>query len=207
MVADDDWIDGPSMAGRLVRLEPLTTTHRAGLIDAAAEDRASFGFTSVPDGVGGVADYVDDLLERRRRGEAVPFAQVAVTDGRVVGATRYLDIRRWPGRSRVYAVEIGGTWLAPSAQGTGINTEAKLLLLTRAFERGSVGRVDFKTDARNARSRAAIAALGATFEGVLRHWQPSHVAGEEGQLRDSALYSISDADWPRIRARLEQRLS
>jgi len=206
MATEDDWIDGLSMAGRLVRLEPLTTTHWAGLVDAAAEDRASFGFTSVPDGAGGVVAYVDDLLERQRRGEAVPFAQVAVADGRVVGATRYLDIRRWPGRSSVYGVEIGGTWLAPSSQGTGINTEAKLLLLTQAFERGGVERVDFKTDARNARSRAAIAALGATFEGVLHRWQPSHVDGEGGQLRDSALYSIIDVDWPQIRARLEQRL-
>ena len=105
-----------------------------------------------------------------------------------------------------YAVEIGGTWLAASAQRTGINIEAKLLLLTHAFDTWSVGRVDFKTDARNERSRGAIAALGATFEGILRNWQPSHAPGEEGRLRDSAMYSITAVEWPAVRSHLNERL-
>jgi RimJ/RimL family protein N-acetyltransferase len=99
-------------------------------------------------------------------------------------------------------VEIGGTFLAASAQRTGINTEAKLLLLEHAFDVLGVGRVDLKTDARNDRSRNAMLRIGATFEGVLRNWQPSLVPGEEGLLRDSALYSITDREWPEVREHL-----
>jgi RimJ/RimL family protein N-acetyltransferase len=105
-----------------------------------------------------------------------------------------------------YAVEIGGTWLAASAQRTGVNVEAKLLLLDQAFERWRVGRVDFKTDARNLRSRTAILALGARFEGVLANWQPSQAPGEEAALRDSALYAILATDWPDVRGALVARL-
>jgi RimJ/RimL family protein N-acetyltransferase len=105
-----------------------------------------------------------------------------------------------------YAVEIGGTWLATSAQRSGINTEAKLLLLDYAFETWHVGRVDLKTDARNDRSRNAILRIGASFEGVLRHWQPSLVEGEEGTLRDSAMFSIVDSEWPSVRERLTSLL-
>ena len=129
-----------------------------------------------------------------------------MADERVVGCTRFLTIRRRSRDSAPFAVEIGGTWLSASAQRTGVNVEAKLLLLAHAFDAWGVGRVDFKTDARNAPSRAAIAALGATFEGVLRNWQPSHVPGEEALLRDSAMYAVTDADWPAVRARLEARL-
>jgi RimJ/RimL family protein N-acetyltransferase len=132
--------------------------------------------------------------------------QVRLLDDQAVGVTRFLTFRARHDSLMPYAVEIGGTWLAASAQRTGINAEAKLLLLTHAFETWKVGRVDFKTDARNGRSRAAISALGATFEGVLRHWQPSHVAGEEGQLRDSAVYSILDSEWPTVRRGLLARL-
>jgi RimJ/RimL family protein N-acetyltransferase len=120
--------------------------------------------------------------------------------------TRYMSIRRREGEEIPYAVEIGGTWLCASAQRTGINTEAKLILLAHAFEVWGVGRVDFKTDARNERSRRAIERLGATFEGVLRHWQPSLVSGEETQLRNSAMYSILDTEWPRVSADLRSRL-
>jgi RimJ/RimL family protein N-acetyltransferase len=140
-------------------------------------------------------------------GEDIAFVQIRVADDRVVGCTRFLTIRRRQGDAHPYAVEIGGTWLSASAQRSGVNTEAKLLLLTHAFDGWGVGRVDFKTDARNERSRNAIAALGATLEGVLRNWQPSHARGEDGRLRDSAIYSITDAEWPAVRARLEARLA
>jgi RimJ/RimL family protein N-acetyltransferase len=103
-------------------------------------------------------------------------------------------------------VEIGWTWLAASAQGTGINTDAKLLLLRHAFETLGVARVDLKTDARNHRSRRAIEGLGATFEGVLRRWSPSWTPGEEGRLRDSAMYSFIDVEWPDREDRLRRRL-
>ena len=196
----------PTLSGNHVRLAPLERGYAAALADAANEDRSSYGFTLVPDDEASMSRYIDDLLAQWRDGEAVPFVQLDATRGRPVGVTRYLTLR-WRGGSEVpFAVEIGGTWLAGSAQRSAINTEAKLLLLTHAFDSWRVGRVDFKTDARNARSRTAISRLGATFEGVLRHWQPSYVAGEAGALRDSAMYSVLDDEWPVVRARLEGQL-
>ena len=198
--------DAGPLTGRLVRLEALGQEHLEGLSASSAEDRSTFGFTTVPHGAEQTGEYVKDLLSARARGDTLPFAQVRMDDGRAVGVTRYLSFRFREGDGLLYAVEIGGTWLAPSAQGTGINIEAKLLLLGHAFEAWRVGRVDLKTDARNERSRAAIAALGATFEGVLRGWQPSLVEGEEGRLRDSAIYSIVDGEWPEICRSLARRL-
>jgi RimJ/RimL family protein N-acetyltransferase len=136
-----------------------------------------------------------------------PYAQVQISSGRAVGATAYWNPRLWPGRQELCAVEIGFTWLAASAQGTGINPEAKLLLFRHAFEAWRVVRVDLKTDARNMRSRAAIEALGARFEGVLRNWSQSWAPGEDGQLRDSAIYSVIASEWPECRRRLEERLA
>jgi RimJ/RimL family protein N-acetyltransferase len=194
------------LEGTLVRLEPLAQEHAAALAAVAHEDRATYGFTVVPDTTDAMAAYVADLLTAADAGEDVPFAQVRASDGRPVGVTRFLAIRRWPDTGLPYAVEIGGTWLAASAQRTGINVEAKLLLLTHAFERWCVGRVDLKTDARNDRSRTAILALGARFEAVLHGWQPSQVAGEEGRLRDTAMYAIVVSDWPAVRDGLAARL-
>ncbi len=111
-------------------------------------------------------------------------------------------MRHYFGRAEPDAVEIGGTWLAASAQRSGINTDAKRLMLTHAFETWRVQRVDLKTDARNDRSRAAIERIGGRLDGVMRNWQPSLVPGEEGQPRDSAMYSIVPSEWPDVRARL-----
>jgi RimJ/RimL family protein N-acetyltransferase len=202
-----DALTVPTLVGRRVRLEPLGVDHLPGLDDAAGLDRSSFGFTTVPLPGEPMAEYVSALLGARDQGETIPFAQVSTTDGRAVGVTRYLTLRRRPLADLPYAVEIGGTWLGKTAQGTGLNREAKLLLLTHAFETWRLGRVDFKTDARNGQSRAAIAALGATFEAVLRNWQESHAEGEDGMLRDSAMFSITDADWPRVRVGLEAQLA
>jgi N-acetyltransferase len=137
----------------------------------------------------------------------IPFAQVRQADGRAVGCTAYWDQRLWPGRDDLRAIEVGFTWLSASAQGTGINTEAKLLLLSHAFDSLGVARVDIKTDARNVRSRRAIEALGATFEGVLRSWSMSWAPGEEGRLRDSAMYSVIAQEWDAVRTRLTARLA
>lgn len=166
--------------------------------------RQTYGYTEVPEGEPAMRAYVAALLQAHAAGEAVPFAQVAVPDGRVLGATRFMTLRRRPGEDVPFAVEIGGTWLTHPVQRTGVNRQAKLLLLAHAFDRWGVGRVDFKTDARNARSRAALTALGAALEGVLRSWQPSLVAGERDRLRDSALYSIIADEWPSVRAALER---
>jgi RimJ/RimL family protein N-acetyltransferase len=199
-------VEPPILDGRLVRLEPLTLGHVDALVAAAGENRETYSFTSVPEGRRGVAGYVDEILAATAAGETMAFVQVRVADDTAVGVTRFLSFRRRAGAELPYAVEIGGTWLAASAQRTGINTEAKLLLLTHAFDIWTVGRVDFKTDARNARSRAAIAGVGAAFEAVLRSWQPSHAVGEEGLLRDSAMYAVVASDWPAVRRSLQARL-
>ena len=195
----------PPLSGRLVRLDPLDLGHVDALTAASGEDDATYGFTTVPRTRAAMRDHTEVLLAERDAGEVVPFAQVRVADGRPVGMTRFLLMRWMPGATTPYAVEIGGTWLAAGAQRTGINREAKLLLLSCAFDGWGVERVDFKTDARNQRSRSAIEALGARYEGVLRRWQPSHVPGEEGRLRDSAMYSITADEWPEVRDGLTGR--
>src|SRR6201996_4265768 len=198
--------DPPVLSGDLVRLEPLSPAHQTDLAVAAEEDRGSYAFTEGPR-AGGVGAFLAAHAERTAAGRMVPFAQVRRADGRAVGCTSYYNPRYWPGRPDLCAVEIGWTWLAASAQGTGINTEAKLLLLDHAFEQLGVARVDFKTDARNTRSRRALEAVGARFEGVLRSWSPSRVPGEEGGLRDSAMFSILAPEWPEVRTALRIRLA
>jgi RimJ/RimL family protein N-acetyltransferase len=196
----------PELVGDVVRLEPLSRGHVPDLVAAASEDRATFAFTVVPGDVHSMTDYVDGLLRDHESGDVVPFAQVSVITGRAVGATRFLTIRRRPGERTPFAVEIGGTWLASSAQRTAVNSEAKFLLFAYAFEVWGVVRVDLKTDARNERSRNAMAGVGATFEGVLRQWQPSQVAGEESLYRDSAMFSVLASEWPAVRAALTSKL-
>jgi RimJ/RimL family protein N-acetyltransferase len=196
-------LDVPVLGGTLVRLEPLSVSHTEDLAAVVDEDRSAFGFTLVPR-AGAVADYVRGQVERDG---LTPFAQVRVRDGRAVGCTGYWEPRRWPGASALCAVNVGFTWLAASAQRTGINAEAKFLLFSHAFEELGVARVDLTTDARNARSRRAIEGVGARFEGVLRQWSRSWVPGEEDQLRDSAMYSIVAHEWAATRAALAARIA
>jgi RimJ/RimL family protein N-acetyltransferase len=134
-----------------------------------------------------VESYIEEELARGGTGRMASYAQVSVSTGRAVGVTAYWEPRPWPGRDRLFAVEVGFTWLAASAQGTGLNTEAKFLLFRHAFEVWRVARVDLKTDARNGRSRAAIAGVGAGFQGVLRNWSRSWAPGGDGRLRDTAM--------------------
>jgi RimJ/RimL family protein N-acetyltransferase len=191
------------LSGASVRLEPLTMRHAPDLVRAVEEDRTSFAFTMVPR-----AEEVEGYLRAQlSRDGLTPFAQVRVQDGQAVGCTAFWDPRPWPGRPALRAVEVGFTWLAASAQGTTVNTEAKLLLCDFAFEKLGVTRVDFKTDARNERSRRALLRLGATFEGVLRCWSPSWAPGEDGLLRDSAMFSVIAAEWPAVKAALQDRLA
>ena len=199
-------LEGPILEGTLVRLEPLAHHHAPDLAVAAEEDRSSYGFTWVPRAAE-VGGYIETQLGRASTGMMAPYAQVQISSGRAVGATSFWNPRLCPGRSALCAIEIGFTWLAASAQGTGINVESKLLLFQHAFEEWGVVRVDLKTDARNLRSRAAIEALGAKFEGVLRSWSQSWVPGEEDRLRDSAMYSVIASEWPECQVRLEERLA
>jgi N-acetyltransferase len=195
--------DVPVLGGSLVRLEPLSVGHAPDLAQAAEEDRSAYGFTVVPR-AGEVKEY---LAAQLARAGLTCFAQVRVGDGAAVGCTAFCEPRPWPGRSDLRAIEVGWTWLAASAQGTGINAEAKFLLFSYAFETLGVARVDLKTDARNHRSRRAITALGARFEGVLRCWSPSRAPGEEAMLRDSAMFSVVAAEWPTVKSALTIRVA
>lgn len=195
-----------TLAGRYVRLEPLAARHAAGLLAAATEDRSTYGFTWVPASLDEAVAFVETALAEQAAGTSVPFATVRLADGRVVGSTRFLNLRSWgrPGASGDPDVaEVGATWLSASAQRSALNTEAKLLQLTHAFDVWGVARLELKTDARNARSRAAIERLGARFEGVLRAYQP---AADHPGARDTAMYSILPSEWPGVRARLVARL-
>ncbi|MFJ8469499.1 GNAT family N-acetyltransferase [Streptomyces swartbergensis] len=199
-------LEGPVLEGALVRLEPLGHRHAAELAAAATEDRETYAFTWVP-GADEVGAYIDAQLARAAAGRLAPYAQISTATGRAVGATAYWEPRSWLSDDRLDAVEVGFTWLARSAQGTGVNAEAKFLLFRHAFEEWGVSRVDLKTDARNSRSRAAIESVGARFEGVLRNWSRSWAPGEEGRLRDSAIFSVTAAEWPRCRKRLGERVN
>jgi len=199
-------LEGPVLEGRLVRLEPLDHRHVADLAAAASVDRSSYAYTWVPS-ASEVSAYVDAQLSRRDDGRLAPYAQISRATGRAVGCTAYWDPRLWPDGERLCAIEVGFTWLGAAAQGTGVNVEAKLLLFAYAFETWNVARIDLKTDARNARSRAAMERLGLHFEGVLRNWSQSWAPGEDGLLRDSAMFSVVPAEWPAVRATMEARLA
>jgi len=198
------------LAGTHVRLEPLARGHIEGLLAAAREDLGLYRWSSIPSSVMEMAQYVDAALAAREDGSALPFATVRNADGAVIGSTRFFLIERWvwpaghPGASRPGpdGCEIGYTWLAASAVRSAANTEAKLLMLTHAFEVWGVYRVCFHTDVRNERSRAALARIGAKFEGVLR----AHRLAADLTPRDSARYSIVGADWPEVKRQLRQRL-
>lgn len=200
------------LVGDVVVLRPLTLDDLDALVAAATEDRSTYGFTSVPDDTAAMRRYVDDALADEWTGWALPFVTTRRADDRVVGSTRFLDLDDWLPR-RVggppvgatgipRTAEIGGTWLAGSAQRTAVNTEAKLLMLRHAFDSWGVERITFKTDARNERSRAAIERLGARWEGIRR----AHGPASDGAIRDSAYYSILRSEWPDVRDRVELRL-
>ena len=200
------------LEGRWVRLEPLTVEHAAALLRAASGPRETYGLTLVPDTLAEAAAYIETALREEAARRSLPFATVDRATGRVVGSTRFLNIEFWTwpagnahqrGAERPDVVEIGATWLAAAAQRTPINTEAKLLMLTHAFDRWRVHRVSLMTDARNERSRAAILRLGARFDGVLRAARPA----SDGAIRDTAAFSILEAEWPAVRANLEARLT
>ena len=188
----------PTLEGELVRLEPLARDHEDGLWEASRDER-TWTWLSIhqPRTRVELTEYLDAALANAEAGLELPLATIRREDGRVVGSTRYLALR-----PEHRSVEIGWTWLHPDAWGTGINVEAKLLMLEHAFERLGCHRVELKTDARNERSRAAMAALPAQFEGVHR----KQMLVKDRQRRDSAWYSVLDDEWPDVRANLLRRL-
>ncbi|MES1167957.1 MAG: GNAT family protein [Oleiharenicola lentus] len=187
------------LEGRHVRLEPLSLRHAEGLF-AASRDPGIWTYLTVPQpgSVGEMQGWIEEALQAQLDGTEVAFVTVRRSDGVVVGSTRYIDIRR-PHR----ALEIGWTWLAPAAQRTVVNTEAKYLMLRHAFETQGAVRVQLKTDERNEKSRRAILGLGAVFEGVLRNYQ---TRPHDGYVRNTAMYGITDREWPDVKARLEAKL-
>ena len=201
--------DAPVLTGKHIRLEPLDHRHIGGLVAAAVVNPSLYQWTPVPQGELATTIYVETALAWRDAGTAVPFAIVRPDDSVVVGSTRFFNLDRWlwpEGHPRqggtLDACEIGYTWLTHAAIRTAANTEAKLLMLTHAFETWQALRVCFHTDARNQRSRAALERLGAKFEGILR----SHRMAVDFIPRDSVCYSIVVKEWPGVRQRLTQFL-
>jgi RimJ/RimL family protein N-acetyltransferase len=199
-MARDDWSGrlAVPLEGELVTLEPLEEDH-ADELWAAAQAPEIWQWLAH---VGSSREYFDRWLEvslsAHREGREGVFATRDRRSGAIVGSTRYLAVRP---ADRV--VEIGWTWLNPAAWRTGINVEQKLLLLGHAFEELGCVRVELKTDARNERSRAAMTAIPAQFEGVMRN----HMIVPDVGQRDSAYFSVIDAEWPAVRANLERRLA
>lgn len=197
-----------TLEGQIVRLEPLTFSHLSALLELSRLEE--YFPTHIPRTEEGMHNYIRFALDEQGRGNALPFATVDKREGKVVGSTRFANFEYWkwpqgnpfarPGLPD--AVEIGWTWLAPGAQRTGVNTEAKLLMLTHAFEVWGVRRLTLKTDERNVRSRNAIVRLGAKFEGVLR----AHMPASDGGVRNSAMYSILAEEWPAVKAGLGEKL-
>jgi N-acetyltransferase len=188
----------PVLRGRLVVLVPLRPEHEEPLARAADDERVWRYMRVVASDPDAFHRWFGEALAAAAGRTEAPFCIVRRADGAVVGSSRYLSLRP---EDRV--LEIGHSWIAPDAWGTGANTEAKLLLLGHAFERLGCLRVEFKTDASNERSRAALAALPAEFEGVFR----KHMLVRGGQRRDSAWYSVIDDDWPAVKAALEARVA
>ncbi|WP_106804622.1 GNAT family N-acetyltransferase [Pseudomonas sp. S5D5] len=186
-----------TLTGTTVELQPLQPEHKAALLDAAADGELwNLKVTNVP-GPGTVDQYIDTALAGRAAGSVIPFTIVRRDTGQVVGSTRFWKVDRVNRK-----LEIGHTWLALSTQKSAINTEAKLLLLTYAFEVLDCVRVQFTTDELNEKSRAAILRLGAVQEGIVRHERIM----PDGRKRNSVRFSIIDSEWPQVKANLQAKL-
>jgi N-acetyltransferase len=186
------------LEGEVVRLEPLEMRHEVRLYEAARDERT---WRWLPEYAAGDREtfrrWLEEAVAASEAGREAGFATVNVGTGKPVGSTRFMALR-----ADHRGLEIGWTWLAPSAWGMGANVEAKLLMLRYAFEELGCIRVEFKTDARNERSRGALEALPARFEGIFR----KHMLVRGGALRDSAYYSIIDGEWSGVEANLLRRL-
>ena len=185
------------LEGRRVRLEPLSLAHHAALTSVLDQTLLQW-FPRPATNAAELREFIAAALADQRLGAALPFATIDRASGRAVGSTRFANIDRTNRR-----VEIGWTWLGRSWQRTAINTEAKLLMMAHAFEALGAIRVEFKTDARNEQSRAALARLGAVEEGYFRN----HMIAADGRVRHSVWFSVVEADWPRVKRELEGRLA
>ncbi len=197
------WVAPVVLEGRTIRLEPLSPGHVPGLVAAGADPAIWRWYIIEPPTTADLMGaWAAEAIANAAAGTEQAFVTIDRATGRVLGSTRYMAIAQAHRR-----LEIGTTWLTPAAQGTAANVESKLLLLDHAFDVLGAKRVEFKTDANNAASRAALLAIGATFEGIFRR----HMVRWDGGNRDSAWYAVVDEDWPTVRrhlaARVESRLA
>jgi RimJ/RimL family protein N-acetyltransferase len=186
------------LEGEIVVLEPLGEEHADELWEAAQAPEIWEWLAHIGSERAYFDRWLEMSLESARAGTEGPFATRLRSGGVLVGSSRYLNVREWD-----KVVEVGWTWLHPSAWRTGANVEAKLLMLDHAFEELDCVRVEFKTDARNERSRAALTAIPAQFEGIMRN----HMIVPDVGQRDSAYFSVIDSEWPQVRANLKGRLA
>jgi RimJ/RimL family protein N-acetyltransferase len=199
------------LKGRYVCLEPLERRHINGLASAAAADTSLYQWSPVPKTSAETATYVEAAIAGQEAGSALPFAIIRLSDGAVVGSTRFFNFDQWAWpeghplhrRTTPDGCEIGYTWFTASAIRTAANTESKLLMLTLAFEVWKVFRVCLHTDVRNQRSRAAIERIGGKFEGILR----AHRLAADFTPRDSARFSIVASEWPEVKVHLDRLLT
>ncbi len=192
-----DWVKPVVLEGARVRLEPLRADHLDDL-RLVGLDPALWRWTIMgPQDEAGLARWVDTALANAEAGTERPFATIDRASGRAIGSSRFMSIA--PEHRRL---EIGWTWVGTAFQRTGANREAKLLMLSHAFDTLGCRRVEFKTDALNEKSRTALLGIGAQFEGIFRN----HMVMPDGRMRDSAYYSVIDSEWPAVRAALEADL-
>lgn len=187
-----------TLEGQFVRLEPLTQHYHDGVCDAIGDGRLWELFVTLVPHPDGVSGFIEQAEADLNAGRSLPFATVDVASGKVIGSTRFMNVQLANKR-----LEIGFTFIAASHQKSSINTEAKLLMLSHAFETLGVNRVEFLTDYLNANSRRAILRLGAKEEGILR----SHMVMPDGRVRDSVLYSILAHEWPGVKVNLQAKLA
>jgi N-acetyltransferase len=185
------------LAGSLVSLEPLREAHREPLWEAAQAPEIWAWLAHLGENRELFDGWFGASLESTRAGTEGVFAVRSAAEARIVGSSRYMAVR-----PADHVVEIGWTWFDPVVWRSGVNVETKLLMLSHAFEGLDCIRVEFKTDARNTRSRTAIADLPAQFEGILR----KHMMVPDVGVRDSAYFSVIDSEWPAVRANLRRRL-
>jgi len=198
MALAPDRVEPVTLAGRIVRLEPLELEHVPRLADVGLDPAIWRWTIARPTSEADLRDWAETTIRARDAGTELPFVTLEAATGRPIGSSRYLNIVLEHRR-----LEIGWTWIAPSWQRTGANREAKLLMLTYAFETLGCRRVEFKTDSLNAPSRTALLGVGATFEGIFRN----HMVMPDGRMRHSAYYSVIDDEWPAVKAGLERSLA
>ena len=186
------------LEGEHTRLEPLKLQHQEALVSAAGDGELWNSIVTIVPTRDTMAEYIEAALSEQSKGTELPFVIVQKATNRIVGTTRFYYIQPHQRNAA-----IGYTWIATSAQRSAVNTEAKLLLLTHAFEHWQCVRIEFITDALNEQSRAAILRLGARQEGILRN----HMIMPNGRVRDSVCFSIIAEEWPEVKAGLTARLA